>query len=374
VFDALGGVRLLDHKRGCIECGINVPSREAADLEEVAAGVDLWCVGGECVFRRFHRFQDLVLDFDRRGCGSRMVLRVGNDYRKHITHVTCGFANRHQQGPVGNDQTVVADTRDIFGGEYALDSRHFEGLRGIDTDQRGASMIGENERTVQHPLRRHIGHEALGAQRLISAAVAVRGRADAVAHRHFGTALETVFLSEVMRTSRGTVADRCAVPPRFAGGLDRVDDAVVPGAPAEVAGKSPFNARPILGQLLVDEVGRPHGDAWGAKAALHRALTDKGVGQQLALALRESLEGHHLAVVSLLGIQLAGEGGLSVEENGAAPAHALGRAAVLGGGNAAAFPQHLEEVHPLLVGHGRRMTVELEGNLEHFFSSGCGRR
>jgi hypothetical protein len=177
-----------------------------------------------------------------------------------------------------------------------------------------------------------------------------------------------------MVTPRRSVAGRGSFVPRFPRGLNGVDDAVITGAPAEVAGEAALDSATVSRQIPVDEVGRPYGDAGGAETALYGALTHKSTGKQLTLALGKALEGHHLGAVGAGWIQLARQGGFAVEEDGATSAHTLGCATVLDRRDAAGLPEHLEEMHSFLIRNRGCLTVELEGNFRHDFNTGSEER
>jgi hypothetical protein len=127
-----------------------------------------------------------------------------------------------------------------------------------------------------------------------------------------------------------------------------------------VTGEGAGYALAITGEFAVEEVGGSHGDARGAKTALHRTLANEGVGEEPALSVRQSFEGHDLAAGDLGWIELARQRGFVVEQDRAAAAHALRRTAVLGGGDAARFTKHTQKVRTLLVRDGGWRPVELE--------------
>jgi hypothetical protein len=338
VLDALRGEDLIDDDLGIVENGVDVASGKGADLKQVAARVDRRCVRGERRLGRGQRLEDLVLDLDRCGSHAGAVLGVGHDDREHVSDVPSCLADPYQQRPVRDNQPVIAHARDVLRGKDAFDSGQSWCRRRVDSKHARARMLRQHEGAVKHPFDRHVGDEVLGTQRLVATSVPIRGCADAFSLRNRRAPCEAVILTEVVGPPRRTRSDLGSGLPRLAGDLDRVDDAVVSGAAAEMAGESPGHPFAIPGQVLVDQVDRTHGDARRAEAALDCALPNEGVGEELALALWKALEGHDLSAVRLGGVQLASEGRLSVQQDGAAAAHSLRCTAVLDRGDTADFP------------------------------------
>ena len=85
----------------------------------------------------------------------------------------------------------------------------------------------------------------------------------------------------------------------------------------------------------------------------------------VTLSLRDAREGGDRAPLHLVRPQQAGESRPAVEQDGAAAAGPLGRAAVLERDDAAELAQHLEQVQALLVLDRGRRTVEHEANARH---------
>src|SRR5262249_12989699 len=100
--------------------------------------------------------------------------------------------------------------------------------------------------------------------------------------------------------------------------LDRLDDVVVAGAPAEV----PFErlANLVVGRVRVpcQDLGRGHDHPGGAVAALEGVVLVKRALKRVQLAvLREALDRLHLKAVGLEGEHRAGLDRPAVEANGA---------------------------------------------------------
>jgi len=162
-----------------------------------------------------------------------------------------------------------------------------------------------------------------------------------------------------------SVADLGALPRRLTGGLDRVDDAVVAGAAAEMTGEAFADAGRVAGQVHVQQVGGADGDTGGAKAALNRALTYEGVGEELPLPVGQSFQGYDLAPLDLLRVREAGKGRLAVQQHCATAAHPLRGATVLDRCHPAAFAEHTQEMLSLLVRDGGGLPVERERYVRH---------
>src|SRR5580765_3282488 len=96
-----------------------------------------------------------------------------------------------------------------------------------------------------------------------------------------------------------------AVPARFAGGLDRIENAAVAGAAAQVAVERFRHGRAIVGLSAIDQGGGADDDAGDAEAALHAALEEEGLAQHSTRFFRKPLDRRHLAAVHLLGLALA---------------------------------------------------------------------
>jgi hypothetical protein len=99
-------------------------------------------------------------------------------------------------------------------------------------------------------------------------------------------------------------------------------------------------------------------DARDAEAALHAAFEHERVGDDPAGLVRNAVERHDLMPVHLLRLAQARERRASVDHHQTAAAGAFRGAAVLGRGDAAFLPQHLQQVHAGLIGGFGRVSVE----------------
>src|SRR5262249_17753632 len=107
--------------------------------------------------------------------------------------------------------------------------------------------------------------------------------------------------------------------------LDRFDDVLVSGAPAQVAFEAvPYRAVVRVG-VLGEQVDGLHDHAWRAEAALQRVVVAERLldGVQRPVGWGQAFYGHDVAAIGLYGEHRAGFDAVPVEMNGA-------RAAVAG--------------------------------------------
>ncbi len=338
VLDALGRERFLDGVGGSRKGGIDIAAGERAGLEQIAAVVDGWGVVCQRRLGRAHRVEHLVIDLHHIRRRPRPVLAVGHHHGEHVANAACRFTFGHQQRPVLDDQAMVPGAGDVLRGEHTLDSRHGQRRSGMDAEDPCSRVFRQNQSPVQHAIDAEVGHEVLGAESLLATPVAGARGPDSVALGNIGRSLESVGLAEEQVGSRWAALQIAALAPGLSRGLDRIDDAVVTGTAADVAGQRPLDPGAVGRQVLVEEVGGANGDSGRAEAALNGALVDEGGGEQLALPFRQAFEGHHLTPGDLLGVGLARQRRFAVEEDGAAPADAFRCTAVLCGRDTADLP------------------------------------
>ncbi len=341
MLDALGAELGLDGVGRGRQRGLDVAAREGADLEEVAAVVDRRRALLQRPFRVGDRVERLDLDLDPFGGAPGVVPGVGHHHGEDIADIAGRLAGRDHDRPVVDDEPVAPDARDVVGGQDPLHPRPGFGGAGVDAEHPGARVLRQHQAAVEHSGNLHVGDKVLFAEDLIAAQVARAGAADAVLRR----------LGREGRSRSGK--------------LDRVDDAVVAGAAAEVAGEGLLHAITVVGEAAIDEMGGPHGDARSAETALDRAGADKALGQELPLVLGKPLEGRDVAAGNLARVEETRQGRFVIEEDGAAAADALRRAAVLDRGDAEVLPQHIEEVLALLDLGADLAAVEGEDKLGH---------
>src|SRR3989454_574192 len=150
---------------------------------------------------------------------------------------------------------------------------------------------------------------------------------------------------------------RAAVGRRLGNGFDRIDDRLVAGAAAVVAGEIFADALARRVRLVAQKRLRRHEDARRAETALQRVGEHEGALQLLDLArVGQALDRVHLAAVGLRGEHETGAHDLAVDSHGARAAHAV-LAADVGAGELELVPEEVGEVearghaalHPLAV-------------------------
>src|SRR5437773_655536 len=176
--------------------------------------------------------------------------------------------------------------------------------------------------------------------------------------------MEAELLAEE-RVAPRLVRQRPAVVQRLSRCLNRVDDAAVAGAPADMSVERLLDRLAIARLPLLDQVRGADDDARDAETALNAAFEDEGVADDSPRSFRERLQCRDVVSRHLLRLAQAGERRFAVDVDQAAPARAFGRAAVLTGRDAALFPQHLEEVHARFVVGFDVFTVEVEIYARH---------
>ena len=160
-----------------------------------------------------------------------------------------------------------------------------------------------------------------------------------------------------------------AVLASLAGRLNGVDDATVAGTPAEMAVERLRDRIAIAALAVLDEGRRAHHDPRNAEPALHATFEDECLPDDAPRLLGKTFERDDLVSLHLLGLAQARERRPAVDHHEAAAAGPFRRTAVLRGHDAALFAQHLEQVHPRLVGGFGGFSVQGELNLGHLETS-----
>jgi hypothetical protein len=332
------------------------------------------------------RLEHLVIDDHLCRGLARVELRVGDDDREEVGD-TAG------QLPFGDEDRLVriveplaAEPAHVRRGEDAHHAGHGRGVGGMDREDPGARVRGHHHRTVQHAGRAQVFDERFLAERLRKTAEP-RGRpADPVA-RAVVTLVVTVtvaagecrvarqpeLLAEEQVTARLAGVEPAAVVPRFARRLNRIDDAAVAGAPAQMAVERLGDDVAIRRLAVLDERGGAHHDAGNAEAALHAAFEHERFRQDAAHVAGHALERDHAAPGHLLRLAQAGERRRAVDLHETAAAGPFGRTAVLRRQHAALLAQHLEQVHARFVRRVGGLAVEREVECGHSRSSGLER-
>jgi hypothetical protein len=123
------------------------------------------------------------------------------------------------------------------------------------------------------------------------------------------------------------------------------------GAPARTAAQMSEQAplgRPRRQRATGSEGLQPHDDAGRAEAALAGPRFDKGVRPSLPLLGWKTVKGRHRSASDPSGRRDARDPGLTVDQQRAAPALALGAAAVLDRAKAEAITQYLKQRRPVV--------------------------
>jgi hypothetical protein len=107
-------------------------------------------------------------------------------------------------------------------------------------------------------------------------------------------------------------------------GLDRLDDLLVPGAPADVEAEFVLDLRPGWVRVRLDQSSGANDDPRNAEAALGSTVAGKGVSQRVLDLRPESLDRLDLYALDLLHRSRAGEHDLLSNPHGATPAGGLG--------------------------------------------------
>ena len=158
------------------------------------------------------------------------------------------------------------------------------------------------------------------------------------------------------------------------GGGDRVDDRLVAGAPAQMAGEEVGDLGAARRLFAVEQVGRGHQDPGRAEAALERVRLAKGGLQRRQLAAaREPLDRLELGSVDLHGEEEARAHGDAVEPHGARAADAV-LATHVSPGEAERVPDEVGEQEPRLDRLTAKPAVDGDGDLDHAASRAASPR
>src|SRR2546427_4783187 len=142
-------------------------------------------------------------------------------------------------------------------------------------------------------------------------------------------------------------------------GFDRIDDRLVAGAAAVVAGEIFADALARRVRLVAQQRLRRHQDARRAETALQRVGEDEGALQLLDLArIGQALDRVHLAAVGLRREHEAGANDFAVHAHRAGAAHAV-LAADVGAGELELVPEEVGEVEAR--GHAALYPLAVDG-------------
>lgn len=145
--DALSGEGLLDDVRGRGQRALHIAARERRGLNQVrglvdtAGGMHLGRAGLHGFERVGERRQHLVIDLDAGGGLAGMEGGVGHDHGEEVTDAAGGFADGHEDGKIGNDESGAALCRGIGGGQDADDAGHGRGFGGVQGQDLGPRVL-----------------------------------------------------------------------------------------------------------------------------------------------------------------------------------------------------------------------------------------
>ena len=377
----------LDDVRRRRECRIDVSARERRRrLQNIRRprcerlrGVDQRCTGLQCLERIGERLENLVVDPDLRGGLSSVKLRVGDNHRQEVGDAAGQLAFGDEDRLVRIVQALSAEPGDVGGREDADDAWHLRGFIDVDLHDARPRMLGQHHRAMQHPGDTHVVDEVLVAEGLLGAAQSRDRVPDALALavalsvpvREGGVSRQAELLAEEGMPTRFGACDLIAARSGLSRGLNRVDDAPIPGAAAEMPVERLGDHRAIAGLSLLHQGRGTHDDARDAEATLDAALEDEGVAHPLAYVLGQAFERHDRAPFGLLRFSQARQGRRAVDQHEAAAAGAFRGAPVLGRDDAALLAQDLEQIHPGLVGGGGLFPVQREADLSWLDSLSC---
>ncbi len=327
VLDELRAVRLGDDVRSARERGVHVAPLHARDRENVAARMQERCVLLERVEGVGDRVEHLVLDLHERRRLAGGMTALGRDGGEHVTDVRRHLALGDELSPVLRQGALRALALHVGGGHHRDDPGVSRRLRRVDPDDARARVVREAERSVQHPGLDEVADVQLVAEREAGALVACRAGADAPAALGLGEGDASVGRSHEPH---------------------RVDDLRVARAAAEVPEQ---RVRDVLARglrVLAEKRLGLHDDPGGAVAALGRAGGHERVGPEPALVLGQPLLRDDVFPLDPRRLLRAGDDGAPVHEDGAGPAGALRRAAVLHGAHAEVVAEQLEQALPFV--------------------------
>jgi hypothetical protein len=156
---AADAVEALDHH---LARRLRVAVAQGDVADQVAVGVQ--GLGREGLLRVGDRFEDLVLDDDRRGRHARRVRVVGRDRREGLPVVAYDVGGEH--GAVGRAVTGQRAARDVLVRDDRADAGHLTRVGGVDGDHARVRVRGTQDRRPQEPFGPQVGGVGEGALRL----------------------------------------------------------------------------------------------------------------------------------------------------------------------------------------------------------------
>ena len=192
----------------------------------------------------------LVLDDDRLGRAARLLGMLGSDERDRLAVVADAVDREHRL--VGELEPVGLAPGDVLVREHGVDAGHRHGLRDVDRDDAGVGMRAAERVPPEHPGRVEVARVRELALHL--------GRAV----RPAGGLADVAELEPGRRLGRVVVESSC--PGR---GPNRVEDLLVAGAAAEVAGERLADLVVRRARRVVEQVDGGDDQARRAEPALH---------------------------------------------------------------------------------------------------------
>ncbi len=368
VLDALRLEGFVDDVLSFRQRGIDVSAGEPADFEEVARFVHRGRVDLEGCDGVGHGIEHFVSCLDSLGGLAGVEHRIGHDESDHITDTVGDLSLRHEHRPVLHDETDVARSRYVLGGEYTLDTRIRRGPTRIDLEHSSPWVLAENHGTVEHAFDLQVRNVILLSHRMLDATVAGAAPPDPVAGRaafREQHPAEPEVLSKKMRTARLRPWEDAAVVPGLTRGLNGVEDALIASAAAQMSGEGLGRGISVGGLAVREQRRGPHDDARDTVTALNGTLANKSLGEHPPLLLWNALEGHNLPPFHLRGLSQASQHRVPVHQHRATTTSSLRGTAVLRRRDAAILPQHLQQMHPRLEARGGFSAIQGERDGRH---------
>ena len=178
MLDRLGAERLRHDVGGPCQGRIDVAPADDRLGEEIPARMDEGSVLGERRERVGDRLEHLVFDVDERRSLAGRLSGLCGDRGENVSDVPGGLPLGNQLRPIRHDQPLLATARDVSPRDDAHNPRVRCCAGHVDSSDDGPRMIGEAQRSVQHPADHHVPDELLLAEGERAALVARRARSD----------------------------------------------------------------------------------------------------------------------------------------------------------------------------------------------------
>ncbi len=341
-----GRVGLLHHDIGAGEPFRDVARPQPVLGHQVAVGVDLRCAVRERVIGSEHGGEQAVLHLDHREGRGRLFRRGRHDEGDGIAHLA--NPGVRQDRLVLHLAAVAVLPGDVPGGQDCLDARHPARALRVDAHDLGVGVGAPQHPGMQHPLDREVRRVEGAARGLVQ-----RVRAPVPG------SLRGQRRTTVLR-SRGPPARRALLP--VGDPLDRVHDALVARAAAEVAAEPANDLAPAGPGVALEQRRRGHDHPGGAEPALDGVGRGKRLLQGVrTLGAPEPLDRQDVASGRLARGRPARADRLPVDHDDAGPARAV-IAAFLGPDEAKAVAQQVQQPPPRRDVEAARDAVHHQGH------------